>query len=168
MSIKIPSEANVFQTTLFPATCLGSNHSISIQPSPYNTCTLKLADKQNAIFSINDIQKHPFRTMNNKPQRQVNIPKNTLTGSQIATTNKLDALDNLPYLLSSHSVENYDVGHIVGFHNGDICSNLKELPPSKCILPKRKIPWISRYKIKKEMNVVKKFLNDKSSFVFYV
>ena len=41
------------------------------------------------------------------------------------------------------------------------CDDLSALPPPKRILPKRDVPWVFRYKVKRNMNELAKILASK-------
>jgi hypothetical protein len=45
--------------------------------------------------------------------------------------------------------------------NTDDCDDLSNLPKPKRILPRRDVPWVFRFKVKKEMNVLSKIMASK-------
>lgn len=47
----------------------------------------------------------------------------------------------------------------------DDFDDLSELPPPKKIVPKRELPWVFRFKVKKEMNALSRIMASKPSVV---
>ena len=45
------------------------------------------------------------------------------------------------------------------------CDDLSYLPPPKRILPKRDVPWVFRYKVKRNMNELSKIMASKPQIV---
>ncbi|KAL8586852.1 hypothetical protein ACOMHN_052728 [Nucella lapillus] len=76
--------------------------------------------------------------------------------------NKLSTVDAMAFAMSPQMAADQLAFPDVLAHSVDL-NDLSELPRPKRILPRRDLPWVFRFKVKKEMNALSKIMASKAS-----